>query len=126
MKLSTKEFNKVDGYEMYSDDIAAVLATLSGIEDDTVLDDCIEAIEHLHAVCQNEYNNDCFRTFYFVLGTIADRINGNSNRLKDITSRLDALYKKEYGLDDAITEEEILIDPLSAISFLLMKVEKGE
>lgn len=129
MKLSTKEFDKIDGYNMYSDDIAAVMALLSGIEDDTVLDDCIEAIAHLHTVCQNEYNRDYFRTFYYVLGTIADRINGNYARMKDVVSKLDVLYKKDFNIYDDrkwITEEEILLDPTSALNYLLKKVEKGE
>lgn len=56
----------------YPDDIAQALCKMVGVTDETEIKDCTEALYQLHAIAQNEYNSDFYRTFYAVLSKLTE------------------------------------------------------
>ena len=64
---------KISANHYYYDtmDIAGKLCALANIDDQDVIAECEEAIYHLYATAQNQYNRDCFRVLYNVLQELA-------------------------------------------------------
>lgn len=63
-------------FEYYPDDIAAALAELAGETDAEVIEGTTEALHHLKAICENEYNGDHFRACYRLLERVAATVEG--------------------------------------------------
>lgn len=56
----------------YPDDIAQALCKVAGVIGEAEIKDCTEALYQLHAIAQNEYNSDFYRTFYAVLSKLME------------------------------------------------------
>lgn len=78
--MPEKEEDATFGAEVYPEEIASFLGSFTQNEypsphnwtpDEEDIEDCKEALYHLKAVCQNEHNNDCFRTLYKMLARAA-------------------------------------------------------
>lgn len=59
-------------FEYYPWDVAAALVELSGGNNKTV-DELTNALYHIKALCENEYNSDYWRVFYKTLEEITRR-----------------------------------------------------
>lgn len=77
--MTNYDYRKADpnGYEVHPEDIAEKLTRLADFGNDTEAEeraksDILDAVYHLDAICQNEYNADYFRTFYNVLARVAE------------------------------------------------------
>lgn len=58
-------------FEYYPEEIAVEIARKAGEADEKDIAELVEALEYLKAVCENEYNRDCFRALYRVLGNLS-------------------------------------------------------
>lgn len=58
-------------FEYYPEEIAVEIAHKAGEDGENILSECVEALEYLKALCENEYNRDCFRALYRVLGNLS-------------------------------------------------------
>lgn len=54
-------------FEYCPEQIVDEIAEKLGEADEKVLAECVEAMVYLEALCENEYNRDCFRTLYRML-----------------------------------------------------------
>lgn len=68
-----------DGYEVHPTDISDALSKLADFGNDTEAEevaknDLAEALYNLDTICQNEYNNNYYRTLYNVLARIAENV----------------------------------------------------
>ena len=59
-------------FEYYPWDVAAALVELGGGNNKTV-DELTNALYHIKALCENEYNSDYWRVFYKTLEEITRR-----------------------------------------------------
>ena len=59
-------------FEYYPWDVATVLVELGGGNNKTV-DELTNALYHIKALCENEYNSDYWRVFYKTLEEITRR-----------------------------------------------------
>ena len=117
-EYNTENFNRVDGCEVCSEDIAKTLLKVTGV-DDEMYEDLENAVYDLYATCQNSYNRDSFRVFYKVLAIFAEQIEEQSYSLTDTAKKVEGFFN--YYSSDEI-EKDILIDPGYVIGRLLDKI----
>lgn len=117
-EYNTENFNRVDGNEVCSEDIAKTLLKVTGV-DDEMYEDLENAVYDLYVTCQNSYNRDSFRVFYKVLAIFADKIEEQSYSLTDTAKKVEGFFN-HYSSDEI--EKDILIDPGYVIGRLLDKI----
>lgn len=61
-------------FEYYPEDIANSICDYIKETDPKKIDGTIEALVHLQAICENEYNHEYFRDFYKVLEALTDKL----------------------------------------------------
>lgn len=72
--------------DYYPREIAEALCDLSGAEnlaDGNTVEACEDAIYDLMAICENEYNRDCYRVLWDVLESLTERYDCNKIKRED-------------------------------------------
>lgn len=58
-------------FEYFPDDIMEAVIKITGETNIEIINNCVDALYNLRAICENEYNNKCYRDFYKQLEKIA-------------------------------------------------------
>ena len=119
-EYNTENFNRVDGCNVCSEDIAKTLLKVTGV-DDEMYEDLENAVYDLYVTCQNEYNRDSFRVFYKTLAILTDRIQNQEYELKRSAKRIEKVFGNEYYSADEIAKD-LLVDTGYVVGSLLDKI----
>ena len=81
MTEENAEYSEQYGTEYYPDEIAEAFCNYArennGYDPDGQAEEnCREALYYLHAICENEYNKDYFRTLYKILAKVTYNLQG--------------------------------------------------
>lgn len=138
MKNQVNNFESVNGWDIYYDDITSALFEMyinSFCDSEEEFEETIkdkeelrrqidESLFDLHTTCQNSYNRDSFRMLYQVLANITETHNNRSEDINWIAKRL-LPYFPLYDEDDM--KETLLYNPTSMFDSLIGLIEeKGD